>query len=107
MFVIEKNFYRIVNIRKPLFETKEGDTVGVYDREINLAIKFRQMLKVISKNGEAKFYPKWIKKNCPTISKVFLRPNEPMILYKIFIPKKKKITEEQKLEWLFREGILQ
>jgi len=98
-------FYRTINILKPLYSVEEGDVVGVYDREINLAIKFRQMLRVISKNGETDFYPKWIKKNCPTISKVFLRPNEPMILYKLFIPRRKKMTEDEELKELSESGV--
>jgi len=97
--------YRLINIKKPLYSVEDGDVVGVYDREIKMAIKFRQMLRVISKNGEADFYPKWIKKNCPTISKVFLRPEEPMILYKLFIPRQKIITEDEKLKKLSESGV--
>ena len=105
------NFYRTIEIFKPLYTTEEGDMVCVRDKEVNLAIKFRQMLRVISKNGQAEFYPKWVKKNSKIMEKVFLRPEEPMKLYQLFIPKSKKKTQEEikdeETKMLFKEGILQ
>jgi len=95
--------YYIINIRKPLYETDEGDVVGVYDKKINRAIKNRQYVLIKSKNGEGIFMPKWIKENCPIIKKVFLKPDEPMKLYKIFIRKKK--SKEEELKELCKMGV--
>jgi len=95
--------YRVIHIKKPLYETEEGDMVGVYNQEINRAIKNRQYILIRSKNGEQVFMPKWIQKNCPIIEKVFLRPNDPMKLYKIFVKKKK--SKEEELKELAKMGI--
>ena len=104
------SYYRIVQIFKPLYETKEYDCVGIYSKVIEDAIKFRQMLRVISKNGQANFNPEWVKKNSKTMEKVFLRPEEPMKLYQLFIPKRKKKTsqeiKDEEIQMLFRKGIL-
>ena len=89
-------------VKKPLYETAEGDTVGIYDKRISDCIRNRQMIFIKSKNAEGLFYPKWIKANCPTFEKIYLRPNQPMREYKIFIARKKKKSqiEIEKEEYL-------
>jgi hypothetical protein len=96
--------YLEINIREPLYSTEEGDTVCIYNKKINDAIKNRQYILIRSKNGEKVFMPKWIRENCPIIEKVFLRPDEPMKLYKIFIPKRKLKTEEEEIKELSEGG---
>ncbi len=89
-----------IHIHKPLYETSEGYTLGIWDKRVNDAIRFRQMMLISTKNVVKMFYPKWIKANCKTIEKIYLRPDEPMIEYKVFMPKLKKKTELEELkEW--------
>jgi len=92
--------YKIVNIKKPLYETKEYDCVCVYDRYVNDAIRDKQFLLVKSKNGEGMFEPKWIRKNCSVIEKVFLRKDQPMKLFQLFVPKRKQKTKDEELKEL-------
>ena len=99
-----KSNYLEIIIYEPLYFTDEGDTVGVYNKKIQDAIRNRQYILIKSKNGEKVFMPKWIRKNCPIIEKVFLRPDEPMKLYKIFIPKRKKKTEDEQIKELAEAG---
>lgn len=95
--------YKVI-IRKPLYETDEGYTVGIYDKRIKDAIQARVSM-VIETMGVAKmFFPKWIKSNCKTIAKVYLRPDEPMIEYLVFIPKLKKKTKDERLKEFAEAG---
>ena len=100
------NSIHFVEIFKPLYSTDEGDTCGVYDKHIKDAIRDRKMIHIKSKHGEKVFFPKWIKKNCPVIEAVYLRPDEPMRLYKVFIPRKKKQTEDEKTAEMCRDYYL-
>ena len=79
-----------IKINKPLYETKTYDAVGIWDYRVSTAYKNRQSLKVISKNGEEIFDPLWVMKNCKTFKKIYQRPNEPMVEYKILIPRRKE-----------------
>ena len=101
---MENNYSEII-IHEPLYSTDEGDTVCIYNKKIQDAIRNKQYILIRSKNGEKVFMPKWIRKHCPIIEKVFLRPDEPMKLYKIFIPKRKKKSEEEELKELFSQGV--
>ena len=97
-----KNEMKII-ISDPIYSTEEGDTVGVYNKRIENAIEFKQEVLITTKRGSATFDPRWIKKNCPTIEKVFLRPDEPMKLYKIFIPRKP--TKDEEIKKMAENGI--
>jgi hypothetical protein len=91
-----------IEIRKALYETDQVEVVGVYDRVIEKAIQDkRQAVSIKSPHGEKMFNPSWIKKNCPKIEKVFLRPDEPMKLYKIVIPKKRPMTKEEEFSKMY------
>ena len=94
-------------ISKPIFETDEGCVVGIYDKRIHDAIKNKEYAHIISfwrgKKVEITLMPKWIKKNCKKIQKVYLRPDQPMTEYEIFIPKPK--TYEQEIEYLAKLGV--
>jgi hypothetical protein len=76
-------------IEKPIYETDNGAMVGVYAKRVNDCIKRKQSLTLTTKWKGLRIYeafsPKWIKDNCKKIEKVYLRPNEPMILFEVFI----------------------
>src|SRR4030042_3318643 len=97
----KKNKYYICpKVNKPIYETDDGSYVGIYDKHINEAIHNRQMILVITnwrgKEIRGTYMPKQWKKG-QKINKVFLRPNQPMILYGgiVLVPKQK--TAEEKL----------
>lgn len=87
--------YQIVKIKKPLYENEKYDCVRVYDRYVKEAIKNKQFLLVKSKNGERIFNPKWIKANAKVVEQVFLRPDEPMRLFELYIPKRPATPDEE------------
>ena len=94
-----------VDIKQPIYSTDEGDTVVVYNRHIEDAIKCKGLLSVKSPHGHKTFDPRWVKKNCPIIEKVFLRFEQPMKLYKLFIPK--QTSEQQAKEnYLISQGLI-
>ena len=102
---MKKSLYYNYEIFDPLFKTKEGITVGIYDKRINTAIRNRQLFRVKCGNVEKIFYPKWIKKNCKTFQKVYLRPNEPMTEYEVFLAYPKKLSQEEKVKKMCLEGV--
>jgi hypothetical protein len=99
------NPYYEITIFKPLYETDDGYTVGIYDKRINDAIRNKQLILIKTKKVAKIFFPKWIKKNCKTIEKIYLRPNEPMREYLVFIPKPKKKSEDEELKELATMGV--
>ena len=94
-----------VNITKPLWETSEGFVVGIWDKRVNDAIKARTMILIRTKGVAKMFYPKWVRQHCKKIEKIYLRPDEPMILYEVFISKPKKKTEDEKLKEMSEQGV--
>ena len=84
-----------INIREPLYSTERGIVVGIRDKYVYQAQIRREPLIIKCGEYSGSFDPKQIKKN-PTIKKVFLIPDEPMILYKVFLPKKPTKEEELK-----------
>ena len=95
--------YKIIDILKPLYETAEGYTVGIYDKNILDAIKNNESVVIRTEGEEQEFDPKWIRDNCPTFEKVYLRPTEPMRLYKIFL--KKKTAEEKEKDNYYKYNL--
>lgn len=102
---MNKSAHYNYEIKKPLYETKEGLVVGIYSKRVDDAIKNGQSLLIKSKGLTGVFLPKWVKKNCKKFKKVYLRENEPMVEYELFIPKKKKITEEENLKQMAQSGV--
>ena len=94
---MNKFAYYNYEVKKPLYETKEGVVVGIYSKRVENAIKNRQFLQIKSKGLTGVFSPKWVRKHCKKFKKVYLRPQEPMVEYELFIPKPKPKTEEDKL----------
>jgi len=95
-----------VEIKKPLYETKDGVVVGIYSRRVDEAIRKKEPLVIKCKGLVRTYKPEWIEKHCLTIKKVFLIPDEPMRLYKVFIPKKKE-SEEGELKRLSKLGVFE
>lgn len=85
---------KTIHIFKPLFETESGDYVGIYDKEVNDAAAEGKDILIISKNSRGYFGPAWIKKHCPKFKSIMDRPNEPMTLFKVFVPLAKPEEEE-------------
>ncbi len=85
-------------VEEPLYETKEGYVIGVYDRRIKDAIRNRTAIKLGTRGLIKVFMPKWIKSNCKTIEKIYRRQNEPMKLYEVYIPIPRKKSAEEKEE---------
>lgn len=86
--------YHLVEILEPLYETDKEYCVGVWDKHISDSIQDNEVLVVRTCGEEKSFDPKWVRDNCEMFEKVFKRPNEPMKLFKIFIPKRTKEEKE-------------
>ena len=91
-----------ITIKKPLYETDDGSVVRVYDKWVEQAIRFNKPLIVRSfwkghEIGEA-LDPQEIKRHCKKVEQVFRYPNEPMVLYEVFL--KRPLTEEEELKEL-------
>ncbi|MCD6590557.1 MAG: hypothetical protein J7K72_01135 [Candidatus Aenigmarchaeota archaeon] len=74
-----------VKIKKPLYRTRDGIIVGIYDKRVKNAIIKREPLTISCGGIKQTFDPNWIAKNCPVIKKTFLIPEKPMRLYKVLI----------------------
>ena len=96
-----------VEIKKPLYETKEGVVVGIYSRKIDDAIRRREFITIKCGEYSETYMPKWIRANCKVIEKVFLRPDEPMRLYEVFIssPSHREQREKNKIKALAKMGV--
>ena len=94
-------------IKEPLYETKSGYVIGVYDRRIKNAIRNGTAIKLGTKGIIKTFFPKWIRANCRLIEKVYLRENEPMKLFEVYIAKTKPKpkSEEEKIKEMARLGV--
>jgi len=96
-----KKQYQDVVIEKPLHNT----FVYIYDRIIKKAIRHNQLLRIKIPQGIGTADPKeWIRTG-KRIEKVFLRPDEPMILFGNYVIIEKEKTEDEKLEELARMGV--
>lgn len=77
-----------IYIRKPLYETDEGDFVYIRVERLNEAIAHKELLEVETPRTVARIDPyKW-KKEGKRMEKVFKIPNRPMILYGGVVPLK-------------------
>ena len=83
-------YFMQIIIKKPLYKTKDGVVVGVYNKRIEDALTRKENVDIQCGQYRGVFKAKWIQKNCPIIEKIFLRPDEPMKLYKVFLKKTKK-----------------
>ena len=88
----------LVDIHKPLYVSDGKAKVYIRDTFINKAIRFKRKLEIRVPGGYAIVDPKeWMKKG-DRMEKVFLRPDEPMILFGGVIEVTKKTEEEKEKE---------
>lgn len=83
-----------IEIRKPLYETKDGVVVGIREKTIFEAERNRELLKIRCGDYEGIFHPSQIKNN-PLLEKKF-KYATPMRLRKVFLPKKPNQDEEMR-----------
>lgn len=86
-----------IEIKKPLY----GNYVYIRESILNKAIRSGNQLLVIVPKGKAVVNPTEWKRKGQRMSKVFLRPDEPMILYGGNVP-----IELPKVEPLVKQGKL-
>jgi hypothetical protein len=100
--------YIAPTINKPLYETDEGSTIGLYDLHVRKAIKQRRTILVSTywrgQYVEKEMLPKAIKYKCEVIEKEYKRPGEPMKEYVIFIPR--PLSPEEESLKLIKEGLI-
>ena len=91
--------YICPKIEKPIYETEDGSMCGVYDRHLKTARSNQQQILIRTNWHDTEiqeiFNPKELLRG-EKIKKVFLRPNDPMILFKVFVKAPKPETEEDK-----------
>ena len=93
--------YQDVEIKKPLY----NNFVYIYDRIIRVAIRNKRLLRIKMPQGVGIADPReWIKTG-KKMEKVFLRPDEPMILFGNYVIIEKEKTKDEKLEELARMGV--
>jgi hypothetical protein len=99
-----------VKITKPLYETEEGSVVRVRDKYINQAIKYNERIRITTYWRGQEIYqdfnPRQIKLLCKKIEQIFLRPEEPMILYEILVGKPKSISQEEYSLEMVKKGFI-
>jgi len=90
-----------IEIRNPLYD----NFVYIYDAVLNRAIRNHRMLRITIPQGVGIANPvQWIKTG-KKMEKIFLRPDEPMILYGNYVKIEKPKTEEEQLKDLAKLGV--
>lgn len=97
-FVHEYKQYVVVDIFKPLYTHDNQDIVRVRDVYVKQASLHMKRLVIRTPNGEMIFFPKALKKEGKRVKEVFLRPDEPMILYEVAIPHS-PISDNDRWQW--------
>ena len=92
--------YYNYEILSPLYRIDDGVVVGIYSKRIKDAIRNRQWMRITCEGITNTISPKWIKANCKTFEKVYLRKDEPMKEYEVFL---RRETAEEKLKKLCAE----
>jgi hypothetical protein len=78
--------FKIIDIEKPIYSYQDYDVVRVNKKYIDDAIHNFQALVITTPKGEKTMWPKQIKKEGKRVKEVFLRPDEPMVMFEIQIP---------------------
>ena len=95
------NQFEDIEIRKPLYD----NFVYIYDSVLNRAIRNHRLLRIKIPEGIGIHNPvNWIKTG-KKMEKIFLRPDEPMILYGNYVKIEKPKTEEEELKELAKLGV--
>ena len=99
-----------VKITKPLYQTEEGSVVRVRDKYINQAIRYNERIRINTYWNNEEIYqdfnPRQIKLLCKKIEQIFLRPEEPMILYEVLVGKPKSVSQEEYSFDLIKKGLI-
>lgn len=87
--------YKVIEIKKPMYETKGDYYLTIRTEKLESAIKYKQMVKlVIPELGSYWLNPdKWIKTG-KVADQVFLRPDEPLRLTGNYLSRTEKIVEK-------------
>ena len=99
----KKNYQQFeeINIKKPLYD----NFCYIYNAVLKLAIRHRRLLKIKIPQGIAIHNPRQWMKTGKRMEKVFLRPDEPMILYGNYVKIEKPKSEEESIEEMSRLGV--
>jgi len=76
----------VIKIEKPLYTYDDADCVRIAEKYVKEATHNCQFLVVRTPKGEKQFMPKELRKQGKKVKEVFLRPDEPMVLFEINIP---------------------
>lgn len=90
--------YLVVDIHKPLYTHDGVDTVRVRDTYVKQASLTMKRLVVRTPNGEQVFFPKAVKKEAKKVKEVFLRPDDPMVMYELPVPHS-PISDNDRWQW--------
>ena len=86
--------YVTVNIRKPIYD----NNVGIREKYIWQAKRQRKNLRIITPKGTTIISPDKFLEGAQRMEKVFLRPDEPMVLYYKNITPTKMVEEKPRLQ---------
>ena len=77
--------FKIIEIEKPIYSYNDYDVVRINEKYVKEAIHNFQAIVILTPKGEKTFWPKQIKKEGEKVKEVFLRPNEPIVMYELQI----------------------
>lgn len=97
-FVHEYKNYVVVDIHKPLYVYDDKDIVRVRDIYVKQASLARKALVIRTPNGEMIIYPKALKTEGKKVKEIFLRPDQPMVLYEIAI-QHSPLSDNDRWQW--------
>jgi hypothetical protein len=84
-----------VKINKPIYQTNEYFRVGIRKEKLERAVRLHELVRVITPDGEGVIDPKEVLSKGECIPQVFLRPDEPMLLYHYNVKREKPIDSLQ------------
>ena len=76
----------VIEITKPMYTYEDADCVRIAEKYVKEATQNCQFLVVRTPKGEKQFFPKELRKQGKKVKEVFLRPDEPMVLFEINVP---------------------
>lgn len=87
--------FKVIDFEKPLYSYQDYDVVRVHDKYVRQASLDSQFIVIITPQGEKVFFPKQLKKEGKKVKEVFLRPDEPMVMYELEIQHTEKSPMER------------
>lgn len=85
--------FLIADIQKPIFSTEEYSRIRIHKKWVDIANNTGRSFVCRTPTGERIYPPKSLKKH-KTVKEVFLRPDEPMVMYELDIPHGEKKPRE-------------